>query len=72
MSQKKPQLAHLATCLQSKALPKKKEDEGIKIKQEKPKFKILDTIGDLWPRQTVMHGAVYGVKWGGRNPKESR
>ncbi len=46
------------------------KDEHIKIKQEKPNFKILDTIGELWPRQTVMHGAVYGVKWGEDIPKK--
>jgi len=48
----------------------KKKDENIKIKQEKPNFKILDTIGELWPRQTVMHGAVYGVEWGEEIPKK--
>ena len=53
-----------------KSVAKKNEDESIKIKQENPKFKILDTIGDLWPRQTVMHGAVYGVKWGEEIPKK--
>ena len=49
----------------------KKKDEKIKIIQDKPSFKILDTIGELWPRQTVMHGAVYGVKWGEEIPKKT-
>ena len=49
----------------------KKKDENIKIIQDKPSFKILDTIGELWPRQTVMHGAVYGVKWGEEIPKKT-
>lgn len=53
-----------------KSVATKKDDENIKIEQEKPNFKILDTIGDLWPRQTVMHGAVYGVKWGEEIPKK--
>jgi len=48
----------------AKQSTRKHKDAEIGIKQKQVSLNLLDMIGESWPRQTLMHGAVYGVQWG--------